>query len=951
MPPLEKPIYRFGEFELDPGERRLLAHGKPVTLTPKVFDTLVLLVEHAGHVLSKDELMAALWPRGFVEESNLTKHIWLIRKALDDTGSRARFIETVPKRGYRFVAPIERCAEPRRDVGLPATPILPASTQTSVESASAAGAEPPQDPRTTANDAARGNGFLRRRHRIVAAAIALLAAVGIAIAVSVRRTSEPPATPPDIAGASIAVVNFNNLSRNAKDAWLDPAFTEMMANELTVGGTLYALPDELVRPAHGDIEAPLAGGYSRQSLQRLQKRLGADYVLSGSYLVSGANDRAEVRLDLSLQRPRDGATVATLSRSAPLADLLSLVTGAGAALRGTLGIVPANPAELRALANVQPPNSEVARRIGFALDALRKNDPARARDELLAAVALAPGYAPAYAYLAQAWATLGYATKASAAAEQAAAYANDLPEEQRLQIETQRYATQHDWPNAAQRALALVNLRPDDASYRLRLIQLLLAGSKTAEAKAALDALSQQPFAADDPRVALAGADIAATQDDAKVAADQARRALALATQRDEPGQIAEAKTKLGSALFHLGEQDAAQTILREAIAEYQRSGNPHGEALARDVLGKSLSAASRGDAAREEYQRAMSIYQGIGDLGGVATTYTDLSRMLWIAGDRDGAETAARHVRDISRETGDLHLLAWSLQALAIAATDEAISDEVISEFREVISLDEKTNNEGGLVWSLANLADTLRLRGDLDEAQATCGRADGLVGQLSDPQFAIVETFICGNVALDRGDVAAALERFKQSGEQAQRTEDGLAGGNVDLMLGQVDLGRGEYAAASDHLERAARAFATAEASSGEADAAALLALCRDALGDVAGRDREAARARALRGRITERQEVFAVDLSLATLRARAGDAQAIGELRALGEDADRRHWLGWSLESRLALVGALEHRRDADAARQRAQLAAAASAHGYGWITARLGNKSASALALRR
>src|SRR5689334_13485503 len=110
MSALQKPIYRFGEFELDPDERRLLAHGVPVTLTPKVFDTLVLLVERAGHAISKDELMHALWPRGFVDESNLTKHIWLIRKALGEGENDARWIETVPKLGYRFAAAVQRVA-------------------------------------------------------------------------------------------------------------------------------------------------------------------------------------------------------------------------------------------------------------------------------------------------------------------------------------------------------------------------------------------------------------------------------------------------------------------------------------------------------------------------------------------------------------------------------------------------------------------------------------------------------------------------------------------------------------------------------------------------------------------------------------------------------------------------------------------------------------------------
>ena len=106
MSALENPVYRFRGFELEPAERRLSEAGKSIALTPKVFDTLVLLVQRAGHVVSKDELMKVLWPRGYVDESNLTKHIWFIRRALGDGEHDSRFIETVPKLGYRFIAPV-----------------------------------------------------------------------------------------------------------------------------------------------------------------------------------------------------------------------------------------------------------------------------------------------------------------------------------------------------------------------------------------------------------------------------------------------------------------------------------------------------------------------------------------------------------------------------------------------------------------------------------------------------------------------------------------------------------------------------------------------------------------------------------------------------------------------------------------------------------------------------
>jgi DNA-binding winged helix-turn-helix (wHTH) protein/TolB-like protein/Tfp pilus assembly protein PilF len=95
--------YEFGRFRLNVAERVLLREGETVPLTPKVFDILVTLVEHGGQVVSKDDLMKRVWPNTFVEEGNLTQNISLLRKALGETPGGVQFIETVPRRGYRFV--------------------------------------------------------------------------------------------------------------------------------------------------------------------------------------------------------------------------------------------------------------------------------------------------------------------------------------------------------------------------------------------------------------------------------------------------------------------------------------------------------------------------------------------------------------------------------------------------------------------------------------------------------------------------------------------------------------------------------------------------------------------------------------------------------------------------------------------------------------------------------
>lgn len=112
-------LYEFGSFVLVTGEQVLLRDGEPVQLTPKAFETLLALVENSGHVMTKDELMERVWPDTIVEESNLAQNISTLRKALGDEGQQ--FIQTLPKRGYRFAMPITissreiLIAEPEQD--------------------------------------------------------------------------------------------------------------------------------------------------------------------------------------------------------------------------------------------------------------------------------------------------------------------------------------------------------------------------------------------------------------------------------------------------------------------------------------------------------------------------------------------------------------------------------------------------------------------------------------------------------------------------------------------------------------------------------------------------------------------------------------------------------------------------------------------------------------------
>ena len=110
----EKHFYQFGPFRIDPNHRLLLRDAKPVPLQPKAFDILVVLLENSEKVVLKDDLLKAVWPDTFVEESNLAQNIFVLRKALGDSVGANRYIITVPGRGYRFAEKVQLVGEDAR---------------------------------------------------------------------------------------------------------------------------------------------------------------------------------------------------------------------------------------------------------------------------------------------------------------------------------------------------------------------------------------------------------------------------------------------------------------------------------------------------------------------------------------------------------------------------------------------------------------------------------------------------------------------------------------------------------------------------------------------------------------------------------------------------------------------------------------------------------------------
>ena len=183
MPLPLKRFYRFGDFTVDPDQRVLLRDGKPLPLTPKVFDTLLILVENSGQIVEKEELMRRLWPDSFVEEANITFNIQQLRKSLNDDARNPRYIGTVARRGYRFIADVEPIVSystraggqnglTSRVEGQESGPAINSESESRLSS-------PEQSVAVTPAAAASPPGIRRRFVALAVAAVIVLACVGL----------------------------------------------------------------------------------------------------------------------------------------------------------------------------------------------------------------------------------------------------------------------------------------------------------------------------------------------------------------------------------------------------------------------------------------------------------------------------------------------------------------------------------------------------------------------------------------------------------------------------------------------------------------------------------------------------------------------------------------------------------------------------------------------------
>jgi DNA-binding winged helix-turn-helix (wHTH) protein/TolB-like protein/Flp pilus assembly protein TadD len=290
MQKLPRHFYEFGHFRLDPGKRLLLRDGEVIPLAPKAFEMLLTLIENNERMLQKDELLETLWPGCIVEESNLTQTIYLIRRALAEGAAEQPYIETIPKRGYRFVAPVEMIREsgaleaiPEPDLTKTVDEVPQAEFET--ERAEVESTKPSSVPRSR---------WPSWRLAITGSLIGLSLLVSYFLWHS-RAASHNEAQPANASQVrSIAVLPFKPLDSNGSDYYLGLGIADVLSARLSRFEQLIVQPTSAVRKYDGLDINPLTAG----------SELKVEAVLEGSF--QKLNDR--LRVTVRLMRIPDGRT-------------------------------------------------------------------------------------------------------------------------------------------------------------------------------------------------------------------------------------------------------------------------------------------------------------------------------------------------------------------------------------------------------------------------------------------------------------------------------------------------------------------------------------------------------------------------------------------------------------------------------------------------------------------
>ena len=867
-----KHLYEFGVFRLDPIERVLARNGERISLAPKAFDTLLILVHHSGHVLTKDELLNTLWPDSFVEENNLTQQISQLRRALGEGVDGQNFIETLPKLGYRFLPEVREILDGEGEL------VMSKRIRTHIvlrEEEEQEDSEVLPTAATAWTNVRISSGW---KWIPASVAIAVAAVAGVFWYRAVRpfhiadRTAAvaPISVAPLKPRHSVAVLGFKNLSGRTEDEWLSAALAEMLTTELSSGGQLRVVASEDVHHIKSDLKLEGEQTLANTTLNQIRSRTGADIVVSGSYVEIGREPDSQIRLDLQLQDSLAGETVYSTAVTGRTQELFALVSRSGAQLRSRLGEPMLSSLEAAQDQAAMPSTPEAARFYVQGLSRLRIFDAPAAEKLLTKAITLDPNFASGHSALASAWSALGYDEKAKSEARRALDLSLNLSQQEHLVIAGKYSELTRDWGQAVTTYQQLFSLFPDSVDYGLHLANAQTSAGKGSDALATLDKLRHlPPPASQDPQIDLAQAVAADSLGDFKQELDFSEHAIRSGEALSERLLVARAWTKKSWALRRLGRAGEAGAGLLEARRVFSETGDMQGVGSTLRLAGGAQS--EEGDYAQAEksYQEAIAIFRRIGDRRALAMSINGLATVHYERGDLAGAKAFYLQYLEIERELGSKINTAGALGNIANVEDARGNLAEARRLNEESVKIFTEVGDQRALGTALGNLAILLYEQGDLEGAKKKFDEALEIKHKIGYQRGIAYDLSGLSEILRAQGDLPAA----RQKQEEALKIRDQLGekhnAAASRLYLAILDLEDHRPADAEKTATETAQQFHQEKSAADEAAAEAVEARSLLVQGKISEAQAAISRARTL-GKATSNLPL-AFDISATSIRIR--------------------------------------------------------------------------------
>ena len=751
-------------------------------------------------VVTREELRQHLWPENtFVEfDNSLGVAIRKVRESLNDNAEAPNYVATIPRRGYRFVAPVliqtvaPGLEKPAEDIPKAENPVA-AQTPASLPLASP--------------------GHNLQPHWGYWVAAGLVLRLGVAAASFRFRFHAPYVSPKadtnDAAEIrlrrSVAVLGFRNLPGRLEDDWLSPVFSEMLDTELGTRGDLRMISGEDIARAKRDLPSTGGATLSKQTLELLRSNPGADVVVLGSYTPLSGKDDKRIRLDLRVQDTADGETIAEEAILGDRDNLFDLAARAGARLRQRMGLTPNSSGDISTARLALPADQASARFYAEGREKLWAFAFLDARDLLVKAVAADPQFPLAHSALSEAWWHLGYVSKARTEAQRARELSRDLAQEDRWLIEGQYWRTMDDWPQAVQAYGALFHQFPDRLDYGLLLATAQMNVQPTA-ALQTLAVLRRLPSpVGDDARIdmteasAWIGQDLGKAHAAAQAAIDKGRAQGRPVLVARTYGFLCEQNAGIGASVQKA--LSDCETARRDAAA----TGDRNAEAMM--VTDLAAIHFAQGDVARSEelFSSAIKQFREVGNPEGVTVATANLAAAEIAEGNLEQARKLLEESLPDYRAIDDKVGLALALVNLGDLARENGKLDAAETHYHQASTAAAQIESKTATAYVLNGLGDVYKDRGDLGQARKFYQGSLEIRKQLGEKQNAAETQVALARLSVEDGEPVSIennLGQCKEQFHQEQQADDELA---ADIALAESLLARGKQSDARVELEQA--------------------------------------------------------------------------------------------------------------------------------------------------